>query len=530
MKKGGFYAYIRTSTIKQGTEGVSLDVQREQAGHLARQKGVEITEVFSEMETAAKQGRPVFSQMMKALRAGEAEGLILHKIDRGARNLREWSDITDLIELGIKVYFVHDSVDMDTRGGRLTGDMLAAVAADYVRNLREETKKGIAGRLKQGIWPFNAPLGYINNGKAKPKTLHPLSGPLVRQAFELYATGAYTIKSIRLELHALGLRTSSGRPLSKNTLTSIFRNRFYYGMLRFRSTGELFDGVHEPLISKVLFDNVQAVLSGRTWKKAARHHFLYRGEIICAVCGYRLLGEKQKGHIYYRCHSKSCAGTSFREEHVNESVETDLMRLLRFAETYRGLEVELRQAVAQRKKNQAGALQELRLKRAKVDERLLAVTDALIDGLIDKDSFILKKNELLNTKIEISNLIARCERKEIPDAAYAEYYLELVALLRRKTFLESPRKARQMTRFATSNFYATGKTVVLQWGNGFEHVIEHAKLIECAHPRTEPRTIAHFVKLLMGGSNVPTSPCPKPRQRRCRLCRDASVSLDQLQD
>lgn len=523
MTKRGFYAYIRTSTIKQGTEGVSLDVQLEQAHHLARRKAVEIIKVFSEMETAAKQGRPVFGQMIKALRAGEAEGLILHKIDRGARNLREWSDITDLIELGIKVYFVHDSVDLDTRGGRLTGDMLAAVAADYVRNLREETKKGLTGRLKQGIWPFNAPLGYSNHGRAKPKTIHPLSGPLVRQAFELYATGEYTIKSIRLKLHTLGLRTSTGHPLSKSTLTSVYRNSFYYGMLRFRSTGELFQGIHEPLISKVLFDNVQAVLNGRTWRIAARHYFAYRGEITCAVCGYRLPGEKQKGHVYYRCHSKQCAGTSFREERVNEAVEADLKRLYLFSRTYPGLETALREAIAMRKQRQACVLQELLLKLAKTDERLLTTTDALIDGLIDKESFIMKKNSLLNTKVEISHLISQCERREIPDAQYAEYYLELIDRLQHKASLGSPREARQLTRFATSNFRAEGKTVVLQWKHGFEHVIEHAKLIECDHPWTEPRTIAHFVKLLMGDSNVPTSPCPKPHRKRRSACRDTST-------
>ncbi|WP_342619786.1 recombinase family protein [Rhodoferax sp. GW822-FHT02A01] len=502
MKRRGFYVYIRTSTVKQGIEGVSLEVQREQACNLARQKGVEVTKVFSEMETAAKQGRPVFTQMMKELRAGVAEGLILHKIDRGARNLREWSDITDLIELGVKVYFVHDSIDLNTRGGRLTGDMLAAVAADYVRNLREETKKGLVGRLKQGIWPFSAPLGYVNNGGGKPKTIDPLRGLLVRQAFELYATGKYTIKSLRLKLHDLGLRTSSGKPLSKQSLTCVFHNRFYYGSLQLRSTGEQFPGVHQPLISKVLFDNVQTVLDGRIWRKASRHNFLYRGDITCALCSYRLVGEKQKSHVYYRCHSKQCAGTSFREERVTASMERDLKLLLRFVETYPGLEAALRVAIARRKKESANAHQVLLLRRSKIEDRFSALMDAFIDGVLDKEAYILKKNELLNSKADVSQLIEQSERGELPVATYAEYYLELAIQLRRMAFLNSPSDARQLSRCVTSNFHAKGKTVALQWESRFEHVLDQAKLITSAHPRTEPRTIEYFTKLLMGDIDV----------------------------
>lgn len=515
MKGKDFYAYIRTSTVKQGTEGVSLEVQEEQARWLARLKGIEISKVFSEMETAAKQGRPVFAQMMRGLRAGEAAGLILHKVDRGARNLREWSEITDLIELGIPVLFVQDSsLNLATRGGRLQGDIQAVIAADYIRNLREETVKGLVGRLNQGIWPFGAPFGYVNNGKGKPKTIDPVNGPLVRQAFELYATGEYTIKMMRSKLHALGLRASNGKPLSRGTFTTVLRNPFYYGALTFRSTGEVYAGIHEPLVSRTVFDNVQAVLNGRTWKKAGRHAFLYRGEIRCGRCGYGVLGERQKSWVYYRCHSKQCAGTSFREERVDQAVRCDLELLLRFVEAYPQLESALEEAVDARQRSGAEALQALLLKRAKLDDRLVALTDALLDGLIDKETFKSKKNDLESSKIDLAQSIARCEKGQPPTAPYAEYYLELVELLRRKAFLESPYAARGMTRFGTSNFIANGKTVSLQWVDAFKHVLEHAKSIQCGHARAEARTLSEVVGLLMSDAagtsatwkNVPRSP------------------------
>ena len=69
-------------------------------------------------------------------------GLIIHKVDRGARSLRDWADIGDLIDAGVDLRFAHDDLDLSTRGGRLTADIQAVIATDYIRNLREEVKKG----------------------------------------------------------------------------------------------------------------------------------------------------------------------------------------------------------------------------------------------------------------------------------------------------------------------------------------------------------------------------------------------------
>lgn len=117
--------------------------------------------------------------MLKLLRNGKAAGVVIHKIDRSARNLKDWADLGELIDQGIEVHFANESLDLNSRGGRLSADIQAVVAADYIRNLREEAKKGIYGRLKQGFYPMRAPIGYLDNGAAKPKTIDPVRGPLV---------------------------------------------------------------------------------------------------------------------------------------------------------------------------------------------------------------------------------------------------------------------------------------------------------------------------------------------------------------
>ena len=172
---GEFFAYIRVSTQKQGETGSSLSEQRDAISQFAAKNGFAISEWFEETETAAKQGRGQFSRMMRELRLRKAHGVVFHKIDRGARNLKDWNDIQELIERGIDVRFAHESLDMQTRGGRLTADLLAVIASDYIRNLRDEVKKGIRGRLKQGLYPLPAPLGYLDAGGGKPKPLTPFA-------------------------------------------------------------------------------------------------------------------------------------------------------------------------------------------------------------------------------------------------------------------------------------------------------------------------------------------------------------------
>jgi DNA invertase Pin-like site-specific DNA recombinase len=156
----GYIGYIRVSTVKQGTKGVSLQEQRDAILRFAERNQFPITIWLEEMETAAKHGRPEFNQALKLLRDGKAKGIIIHKLDRGARNLRDWTAIGELSDQGVEIHFVNESLDLQSRGGRLSADIQAVVSADYIRNLREETRKGFYGRLKQGLYPLRAPIGY----------------------------------------------------------------------------------------------------------------------------------------------------------------------------------------------------------------------------------------------------------------------------------------------------------------------------------------------------------------------------------
>jgi DNA invertase Pin-like site-specific DNA recombinase len=268
------FGYIRVSTAKQGEHGVSLQEQHDAIVRYAERNGFEIIAWFEERETAAKRGRPVFNQMLKLLKQGKADGVIIHKIDRSARNLKDWADLGELIDQGIEVHFANESLDLHSRGGRLSADIQAAVAADYIRNLREETRKGFYGRIKQGIYSLPAPLGYLDIGKGKPKEPDPMRAPPVRKAFELYGSGRYNLDGLVEEMHRLGLRNRNGGKVTRTGLSVLLNNPFYIGLIRLRRTGEAFLGSHRPLIAKSLFDRVQKILDGRLNSRSQKHDVL----------------------------------------------------------------------------------------------------------------------------------------------------------------------------------------------------------------------------------------------------------------
>ncbi len=390
-----YFAYIRVSTVKQGEHGSSLQEQKSAIEVYAARHDLHISAWFAETETAAKQGRRAFGQLTTLLRNGKASGVIIHKIDRSARNLKDWAGLGELIDAGVEVLFAHEGLDMQTRGGRLAADIQAVVAADFIRNLRDEVRKGFYGRLKQGFYPLPAPRGYLDRGKAVPKAIDPVTGPLVRQAFELYATGSYSLDLLRHEMATRGLLGSTGKPLAFDSIARLLHNPFYAGLIRIYKTNEMFEGKHAPLVSMALFERVQAILSGRLYPRVETHSFLFRRLIKCNRCGRSLTGERQKGRVYYRCHDRGCPKVSVTEASIDALVAGELLFLTldaRDVGDFRDLvQAQIGIEEGQKADRHAHVGRDLAL----IDQRLTRLTDAVIDGTIDKPTFDARKADLI---------------------------------------------------------------------------------------------------------------------------------------
>jgi site-specific DNA recombinase len=390
-----FFSYIRVSTARQGQTGTSLAEQREAIHRYAERHGFSIVKEYEERETAAKRGRMVFDEMLRALRAGKASGVIVHKVDRSARNLKDWADLAELIDEGTEVHFAGEGIDLNSRGGRLSADIQAVIAADFIRNLREETKKGFYGRIKQGLYPMPARIGYLDQGKGAAKVPDPAQAPLVKEAFELYASGLWGLNDLVEEMYTRGLRNKSGGKVTRNGLSTLLHNPFYAGLVRIKRTGETYPGAHEPLIAQTLFQRTQEVLDGKNVEKRHSHSFLFRKHITCSLCEKTLIPELQKGYTYYRCQVKPCPQKTIREELIEEAF-TGKLKLLQFDDyeleyLSEGLQDDRGAELARLEEHGKG----LKLQLEQIKERLSKLTDAYLDGALDREMFISKKNSLL---------------------------------------------------------------------------------------------------------------------------------------
>ncbi len=463
-----YLAYVRVSTVKQGEHSSSLQEQRASIEAYALKHNLEISAWYEEMETAAKAGRQTFNRMLSEIEKGNAAGIIIHKIDRSARNLKDWAHLGELIDLGVEVHFAHESLDLASRGGRLAADIQAVVAADYIRNLRQEVRKGFYGRLKQGLYPLPAPRGYLNQGRAKLKVIDPVEGPLVRQAFELYASGSHSIYTLRHELRARGLCGRRGKPLTQNALSVILRNSFYMGVIQIGRTGESFPGAHEPLISVSTFQQVQALMSGRAYARPQKHAPLFRRLIKCLDCGYHLTGEVQKGHVYYRCHSRTCRGTSIREGYVFKAIEAylnDLSLPESDIKEFRDL-AEADSANAQAEAHARRERQTLKLNLC--ENRLTKLTDAFLDETIEKVLFDKRKKELLLERQELLDQL-----KDRPLDTIRQRIVKMIEVAMSKNvhkFKYAP-ELRELVLMTTSNLSISGKELIFEPLFPFGHIL-----------------------------------------------------------
>jgi len=462
MNPKKYFSYVRVSTQRQGQTGTSIAEQMSAIDSYALRHGLNIIRRFEERETAAKTGRPVFLDLLKGLKNNAAQGLIIHKIDRSARNLKDWAELGSLIDLGVEVHFANESLDLNSRGGRLSADIQAVVASDYIRNLREETKKGIYGRLKQGLYPFPARVGYLDCGKGKPKKIDPLQGQLVKEAFELYGTGNWPLNKLVELMYEKGLRNKGKQKISRNGLVGILKNPFYYGLIKINKTNELFTGLHKPLIAKRLFDQVQNVFAGRRKRGVSKHYYTFRKLISCSRCKYLLIAENQKGHQYYRCHTKNCPQKTVREE----AIDLQLMKMFQTIQLSKTEYEWLRTEVDKLMENEPSRIEmtrrQLTLEIDTIGSRLAKLADAYVDEVFDKQTYLQKKNELIIKQYEIKEKLRSQDSDYKRVTEDLDKFLELVNSVYLSYKLGNPDEKREMVQIVTSNLQIMDKKLIIK--------------------------------------------------------------------
>ncbi|MDR3582239.1 MAG: recombinase family protein [Candidatus Pacebacteria bacterium] len=324
-----YVIYCRKSTDTEDKQVASLESQENELLELAKRYGLNVVKILHESRSAKAEGRPIFASVLAMIQKGEADAILCWKLDRLARNMADAGRIIDLLQHSvIKEIRTHDAIHLPSDNVLMIAVQLG-MANQYVRDLSENVKRGNRTKLERGGWPNHAPFGYINNKFTKTLYLDEKVAPFIPRLFEVYAQGGKSLKEVSEQLYAEGLRTRSGKKANKGFIHRVIRDPFYTGvMLR---TGKYYQGTHEPLISKELYDTANNVLDGKLHGRQQKRFFHLRGFMKCANCGCAITASKRKGHDYYFCTNgkRNCEENRhyLRAEKIDEMIAEALTKL-----------------------------------------------------------------------------------------------------------------------------------------------------------------------------------------------------------
>lgn len=284
--------------------------------------------------------------------------------------------------------------------------------------------------------------------------------------------------------------------MSRTGFSTLLNNPFYTGIIHLRRTNEHFPGIHEPLVSKTLFDRVQKVLTGKFNARTQRHEFLFRRMLTCATCQYSLIGELQKGHVYYRCHTKVHPPTCIREEIVHAGVG-QLLQSLHFSEQEREyFRVRLMTLRTEWTSRLDDEVHSIKLRLDQIKDRLNRLTDAYLDQALDKMMFEERKKSLLLEQKDTEENLVKLTRDGSRGSEKVEKFLELVGDPRLSHELALPEEKREMLNIVTSNRRVDGKKLDLTASLPFREIVNRFQNSSCAPERDIPRTWDRLLDIL----------------------------------
>ena len=315
--------YVRVSREEQ-LENWSISAQTREAEDYCRQRGWEIVKIYLEEGRSAHSDsiakRPQFRKLLEDCRNGSIDVVIVHSLDRWSRNLGvTLESFKQLAEKRVSFVSITENIDYTTPEGRLFIAMLGAFAQYFSDNLAKHTRKGMKERtVGAGLTNGDVPFGYRRGDKAtdSAKTVTE-EADAVKQVFQMYANGGYTLASLAAWLNSKGFKTRNKRelqdgrgnvitgpqPFSLYSVRWILHNPFFTGRVSYK--GQSYSGAHQAIVDEALFNKVQERLKAaksrsKTFSPSYRLYLL-KGLARCIYCGYPLWSETSvKGIPFYR--------------------------------------------------------------------------------------------------------------------------------------------------------------------------------------------------------------------------------------
>lgn len=330
--------YTRVSTDDQAQNGYSLPHQQTILEKYCEFHRIKIVQHFQEDHSAKDFNRPEFIKLMALVKAnrGKIDKVLFTKWDRFSRNQEaSLRIIRELNSYGVEVNSIEQPLDMSQPESKVMLSFYLIIPEVENDKNSQRTTEGIRQAKIEGCWTGKAPIGYKNhrNEAGKSTLIFSEKAPLIREAYEIYGLGVYSLEEVRRHVMNRGLK------ISKQQFYNMIRAVVYSGRVKVFAHGkeeeQVVEGLHPPIVPLHLFNKVQSIVTSNRkqpiQKTTKRTELPLRGYLKCAQCGNNLTGSGSRSrsgkiHYYYHC-QKGCK-ERFRADTANKSFEDYLYFLI----------------------------------------------------------------------------------------------------------------------------------------------------------------------------------------------------------
>lgn len=336
-----YILYARKSSEGDERQVQSIPDQYAVLNRLAIELGLTIVQTIDEARSAKQPGtRPGFARMLELLKSGEADGILCWHLNRLSRNPVDSGTLSWLLQQGV-IKMIR-TADREYRPDDNVVVMAVenAVSNQFIVDLRRNVQRGQREKALRGWFPHKPPPGYRTDHETREIVPDGERFELIRRAWELMISGAYSVPEVQKRLDKWGFRHrrigNLGNPINRSGLYTLFDNPFYYG--EFKYAGQTYQGKHVPMVSRREFEIVQKVIHKNEPVSQRRPDFPFTGLIRCAECGCLITAERKIKHYrstnrtvaycYYHCtRSKGCREPAVKESLIEKTFEKILRSL-----------------------------------------------------------------------------------------------------------------------------------------------------------------------------------------------------------
>lgn len=475
----------RVSTEEQREAGNSLPAQTHRIEEYCKREKLEVIEAFSFDESAYKEKRDEFDRILDYLtKTKEKVAVCFDKVDRLSRNVFD-KRVSKLYEMAvadtIELHFASDGQVINSSMsavGKFQFGMSLGLAKYYSDAISDNVKRAFEQKLRKGEWIGQARIGYLstNIDGAKDLIIDQEKAHIVRKMFELYATGSYSIKTLKNEVDNLGLEGRFGNKVSPSIVHNILTDKFYIGIMT--SKGREYPHKYPVIVPRDLFERVQGILAsfGKKKVKLASKPFALRGLVHCKRCGCTITGElkikknnPKLQYIYYSCSNfkGKCKRVFVREEDLLKPVREVLENIRLSQEQTNEIVTSLKELNDCKNEFHEKAIQKLQVEYAKLQNNLDRLLDLYIEGGITQEIYDVKMREYKDKQYNINIRLEEYTRADENYHIVASVVLSLANRALEIFESSEPNEKRQLLNFLLQNCLLSGRNLEFELQSPF---------------------------------------------------------------